>query len=56
MPTRPCPNCPSTGLRFLPTASTGGLVNYYRCDACGYVFTVPKAEPDAEPIPITTEL
>lgn len=50
MPERPCPNCPAKALRFLPGASDStSYVNYYRCDACGHVFTVSKADPDGPP-------
>lgn len=55
MPTRPCPECHSTALRFLPASSSHAIVNYHRCDNCGDVFTVPKEAPDAPTKPITTK-
>jgi len=42
MPSRPCPNCQSSGPRHLEASSRDGYVNYYRCDGCGHVWTVTK--------------
>lgn len=49
MPSRPCPACAATALRYLPKVSVEASVHYYRCDACGHIFTVAKGAPDAAP-------
>jgi hypothetical protein len=46
MPTRPCPHCRTTVARHLPHSSTYAVVDYFRCDTCGDVFTVKKTHPD----------
>lgn len=54
--TCPCPECETQTVpwleptvRFLKDASKEALVNYYRCDSCGCVWTVPKSDPHAPP-------
>jgi len=46
MPTRPCPDCRATAPRFLPGSSAYSWVNYYRCDACGHVFSIDVNDPN----------
>jgi hypothetical protein len=46
MPTRPCPHCHQSTPRFLPFCSELSVSNFYRCDACGYVFSVEKSHPN----------
>jgi len=44
MPDRPCPVCHATTpclIRAIPSH----VVSYYRCPACGHVWTVPKDDP-----------
>ena len=47
MPTRPCPDCQHVAPRWLDGPSTNAVVDYYRCDHCGHVFSVPKDRPNA---------
>jgi hypothetical protein len=42
-----CPSCSSHTLRFLPETSKLAKRDYYRCDTCSYVWTVPKFRLDA---------
>ena len=44
MPKSHCPQCGRTG-RFLEQSSQGSVVDYYRCDGCGHVWTTPKCDP-----------
>ena len=53
MPTRPCPKCGSTAPRYLPATSDIAVVNYYRCDDCGHVWTVKKSDSGARQVPVT---
>jgi hypothetical protein len=53
MPTRPCPICAHTAPRYLPATSEHADVNYYRCDPCGHVWSIPKDKPDAPPRHVT---
>ena len=32
----------------------GSVVDYYRCDPCGHVWTHRKDDPNAPPVPVTT--
>jgi hypothetical protein len=52
MPVRPCPKCQNPSPRWLEEASKKTHVNYYRCEKCGHVCAVPKADPDAPPITV----
>lgn len=52
MPHGSCTQCHRPG-RLLPSSSEGAVVDYYRCDACGHVWTRDKANPDAKPRDIT---
>ena len=36
-----CPECHADG-RYLPGISADAYVDYYRCDKCGHVWTMPK--------------
>jgi uncharacterized Zn finger protein len=45
MPIRPCPECGEKTPRVLDMSATAH-VNYYRCSACGHVWTTPKDDPD----------
>ena len=54
--TCPCPTCQTQTVpwlepevRLLENTSKDALVNYYRCDVCWCVWTVPKSDPDAAP-------
>jgi hypothetical protein len=42
MPTLPCPACKALTPRLLDAPSQYAAVNYYRCPACGHVWTVAK--------------
>lgn len=53
MPIRPCPKCQQRTPRWLEESSKDALVNYYRCERCANVWTVPKDTPDAPPSIIT---
>jgi len=44
MPQRPCPTCSALTPRFLPVSSDHAISSYYRCDACGSVWTYPKGQ------------
>ena len=54
MPTRPCPHCLKPAPRHLEYSSNIAVANYYRCDACGFVFSVAKDQPDGPHRPVTT--
>jgi len=54
MPTQPCLACQSLAVRWLETVSGEAHVNYYRCERCGHVWTLPKGQGDAAPTAITT--
>jgi uncharacterized Zn finger protein len=53
MPNRPCPNCGADTKRRLDF-SDEQRVNYYRCPACGHVWTTAKD--DSGPIYHVTPL
>ena len=53
MPIRPCPECDKLTIRWLEASSRDAHVNYYRCDGCGHVWTLPKSQPDAAPTAVT---
>ena len=42
MPIRPCPNCADMTARVLSGTSADAYVWYYRCQACGHVWTIDK--------------
>ena len=44
MPVQRCPKCTNPG-RLLEHSSTDADVYYYRCDACGHVWSHTKANP-----------
>ena len=46
MPTRTCPHCEAAAPRYLPYSSSGSSADYYRCDGCGFVFTLDRSNPD----------
>ncbi len=50
---QPCPECRTLTARLLDNISNDAHVNYYRCQACGHVWTLPKGEMDAVPTAIT---
>jgi len=52
MPHRLCAICQVQG-RFLEDISRHALVEYYRCDECGHVWTHEKANPNSPPEPVT---
>ena len=54
MPYRLCPKCHRTG-RLLENASKDALVEYYRCDHDGHVWTHQKANPNASPKDVTVK-
>ncbi len=53
MPIQPCPECHTPAPRLLEALSNDAHVNYYRCQQCGHVWTLPKGEIDAVPTAIT---
>ncbi len=53
MSIQPCPQCRMPAPRLLETVSNDAQVNYYRCQVCGHVWTLPKGEMDAVPTAIT---
>jgi hypothetical protein len=53
MPTHSCPDCQHAAPRFLPASSADSSVNYYRCDPCGHVWTIPKDNPNGPPHHVT---
>ena len=55
MPLRPCPICRHSTPRWLETCSQDAYVNYYRCEPCGHVWTVPKNDPNGLVTPVTTK-
>jgi hypothetical protein len=44
-----CPSCADPSPRYLQDSSNFAVVDYYRCEACGCVFNVPKGRPEAAP-------
>ena len=54
MSARPCPHCRTPAPRHLPHTSEYSLVDYFRCDTCGHVFTVTKGYPNGPHHPVTT--
>ena len=52
MPVRRCPKCKEPG-RLLDNASKEAIVYYYRCDACGHVWSHQKRDPNAPAVPVT---
>jgi len=52
MPERLCPHCQRPG-RFLEAPSRIAMVEYYRCNDCGHVWTYDKNDPDAPPMDVT---
>jgi rubredoxin len=46
LPHRICPKCQAPG-RLLESSSQAAEVEYYRCDACGHVWNLSKADPNA---------
>ena len=48
MPQSHCPSCASPQVKWRAVASADAVAcDYYRCQACGYVWNVPKNRPDA---------
>jgi hypothetical protein len=54
MPRRFCPQCERPG-RLLEAASQNAWVDYYRCDACGHVWTYDKKDLSAPPRDVTLQ-
>jgi len=52
MPHRLCPVCKQPG-RMLPDSSQNAVVEYYRCDSCGQVWSHSKANPNAAAVNVT---
>jgi hypothetical protein len=46
MPAPLCPECETHTTRQLMSLSIDSLVDYYRCDDCGHVFTTRKSTTD----------
>ena len=42
MPIQPCPACDKPTARLLDDASKLAVVNYYRCEGCGHVWTTHR--------------
>ena len=53
MPARLCPTCHHPG-RLLAHSSSGAVVEYWRCDACGAVWSHDKRVTDSPAKPVTT--
>ena len=53
MPIQPCIECQSLAIRWLDALSKDAHVNYYRCERCGHVWTLPKGETDVVPVAVT---
>ena len=53
MPTQPCLVCQLLAVRWLETVTEEAHLNYYRCERCGHVWTLPKWQIDADPTAIT---
>ena len=51
---RPCPHCLESTPRHLPYSSAFSVADYFRCDACGYVFTTEKDHPERPIRAVTT--
>jgi hypothetical protein len=51
MPHRICPICGRPGRLLTPTDTTS-LVDYYRCDACGEMWSFDPLKPNARQTPI----
>ena len=54
MPHRACPVCRVQG-RLLEETSKEALVEYYRCDKCGRIWTHRKADPNSPPTLVTVK-
>ena len=54
MPHRACPVCRVQG-RLLEDTSKEALVEYYRCDKCGRIWTHRKADPNSPPTLVTVK-
>jgi hypothetical protein len=54
MPQRACPVCRVQG-RLLEDTSKEALVEYYRCDKCGRIWTDRKADPNSPPTLVTVK-
>jgi hypothetical protein len=52
MPHRLCPVCHRVG-RLLEDSSRNAVVEYYRCDPCGQVWSHRKADPEAPAVAVT---
>ena len=52
MSVRLCPQCHRPGRR-LDATSNVSHVEYFRCDACGHVWSYDKLNPDAPPKDVT---
>ena len=46
MPPDVCPECSEASVRWIESLSSRSIANYYRCDRCAYVWTVPKDNPN----------
>jgi len=49
-----CSECYAAHGRWLPASSAAAMVDYYRCGYCGHVWTLPKAQPDASRVAVTS--
>jgi uncharacterized Zn finger protein len=47
MPILSCPACGVPTSRLVKARSKFANVNYYRCSACGHVWTIAKDNPEA---------
>ena len=54
MPHRACPVC-RVQSRLLEDTSKEALVEYYRCDKCGRIWTHRKADPNSPPTLVTVK-
>ena len=49
-----CSECYAGHGRWLPASSAAATVDYFRCGYCSHVWTLPKGQPDAKPVAVTS--
>ena len=50
-----CPRCDTQTVRWLEVSSRVSAVLYYRCEACGHVWTVAEAPSEMPSVLVTTK-
>ena len=48
-----CPACGASDGRFLPGVSADALVDYFRCNQCAHIWSLPKARGGMRMISVT---